>query len=230
MMTNDSIYSHRGAYSALYLEDAMTNLGDFFDYAINDYGAEADEVADLFLISSLCRAFERGEAWAVAGMSGYELFAHLSRERGYENHGFIAPRYHPSKTPEYWAGSTCAYIQWRLDLTFDELLRIVPFTEFIGLYSPWHEASEERMAQLVCETAAQAPRKTALARLRQNAGLSQRELAHRSGVSLRSIQMYEQRNKDINKAHLETVRALARALHCPIEALFEPNLTVENAA
>ena len=38
-------------YPVYYLEDAMNNLGDCFDYAVNDYGAEGSEVAELF-----CRA------------------------------------------------------------------------------------------------------------------------------------------------------------------------------
>ncbi len=36
----------------------------------------------------------------------------------------------------------------------------------------------------------------------------------RSGVAVRSIQQYEQRQKDINKASFSTVIALAAALHC----------------
>lgn len=36
----------------------------------------------------------------------------------------------------------------------------------------------------------------------------------RSGVAVRSIQQYEQRQKDINKASFSTVVALASALHC----------------
>lgn len=41
---------------------------------------------------------------------------------------------------------------------------------------------------------------TNLKRIRTAKGYSQKQLAELSGVSLRSIQMYEQRRKDINKA------------------------------
>ena len=54
-------------------------------------------------------------------------------------------------------------------------------------------------------------------------GLSQSELATQSGVNLRSIQMYEQRNKDINKANAETVYRLAKVLGCTMEDLIENN-------
>ena len=48
-----------------------------------------------------------------------------------------------------------------------------------------------------------------------------KKLAKRSQVSLRSIQMYEQRNKDINKASAETVLRLSRVLGCTMEDLLE---------
>lgn len=50
---------------------------------------------------------------------------------------------------------------------------------------------------------------------------SESQLAKRSNVSLRSIQMYEQRNKDINKASAETVLSLAKVLGCTMEDLLE---------
>jgi len=46
-------------------------------------------------------------------------------------------------------------------------------------------------------------------------------LAERSGVSIRSIQMYEQRNKNINKASADTMYRLAKALGCTMEDLIE---------
>ena len=44
---------------------------------------------------------------------------------------------------------------------------------------------------------------------------------HDLAVSLRSIQMYEQRNKDINKASVDTVYRLAKVLGCAMEDLIE---------
>ena len=62
---------------------------------------------------------------------------------------------------------------------------------------------------------------TNLKRIRLSYGCTQNELAERSGVSLRSIQMYEQRNKDINKASVDTVYRLSKVLGCTIEDLIE---------
>ena len=62
---------------------------------------------------------------------------------------------------------------------------------------------------------------TNLKRIRNLYGCTQAELAKRSGVSLRSIQMYEQRNKDINKASAASLYQISRVLGCNIENLLE---------
>lgn len=83
---------------------------------------------------------------------------------------------------------------------------------------------EERVAKFVAARIEQARGETRLAAMRKRLGLSQRELTHRSGVSLRSIQMCEQRNKDINRAQACSAAALFRVLHCTMEDLLEVEL------
>ena len=51
--------------------------------------------------------------------------------------------------------------------------------------------------------------------------MTQRELSEKSGVNLRTIQQYERRSKDINKAAGATLRALALTLSCRVEDLLE---------
>ena len=46
-------------------------------------------------------------------------------------------------------------------------------------------------------------------------------LAEKSGVHIRNVQQYEQRAKDINKAAVITLVALAKSLNCEIENLLE---------
>ncbi len=60
--------------------------------------------------------------------------------------------------------------------------------------------------------------------MRQEQGLTQAELSALSGVSLRMIQLYEQRQSDINKACGESINALAKALHCNFYEVMEINL------
>ena len=56
---------------------------------------------------------------------------------------------------------------------------------------------------------------------RMAAGLSQSGLAKETGVSVRTIQQYEQRQKDINKASVERLLAFAKRLYCDVEDLME---------
>ena len=62
---------------------------------------------------------------------------------------------------------------------------------------------------------------TNLQRLRLAAGLSQSQLAKAANVKLRSIQAYEQKTKDINKAQLQSACTLAKVLSIRPEDLLE---------
>ena len=57
--------------------------------------------------------------------------------------------------------------------------------------------------------------------MRTLAGLSQSELAGQADVPVRTIQQYEQRQKDINKAQGIALYRLSRALRCTMEQLLE---------
>ena len=62
---------------------------------------------------------------------------------------------------------------------------------------------------------------TNLQRLRLAAGLSQSQLASKSGVNVRMIQQYECKNRSINKAQFDTVCKLSSALSIRAEDLRE---------
>jgi len=58
--------------------------------------------------------------------------------------------------------------------------------------------------------------------LRLECGMSQSQLAAQSGVPLRTLQQYEQRQKNINAARADYLLNLAMALHCLPKMLLEP--------
>lgn len=62
---------------------------------------------------------------------------------------------------------------------------------------------------------------TNLQRIRSARGLSQSQLAKTSGVSIRMIQYWEQKAKNINMAAASTVLKLADALECEVRDLME---------
>ena len=51
--------------------------------------------------------------------------------------------------------------------------------------------------------------------------MTQTELAGESGVSLNTIHAYERKGKDINKAQIDIVLRLAKALKCDITELLD---------
>lgn len=62
---------------------------------------------------------------------------------------------------------------------------------------------------------------TNLKKKRNQAGYSQKQLAELSGVPMRTIQQYEQRQKNIYKAQVECLLKLSTALCCDVESLIE---------
>lgn len=208
-------------YPVYYLEDAMNNLGDCFDYAVNDYGAEGSEVAELFCLSGVAREFERGNAWVVSGKSGVELFALIAERSGYQNRPIPDCTYRFEKTPEYWAGWMLAYLQWRLG-SLSKICCMSFHLMSCAVCTIPGMKPQRNVARLICDMAKKTPRQTKLAQARKRLKKTQQDLAYESGVSLRSIQMYEQRQRNINEASVTTVRDMAKVLHCSIEDILEP--------
>ncbi len=93
--------------------------------------------------------------------------------------------------------------------------------KFLELYPTLHEADITKTADILDKKLHAYFSETNLKRYRTLIGYSQKELAEESGVSLRSIQMYEQKNKDINKASALTLLRLSKVLHCSMEDLIE---------
>ena len=124
-------------------------------------------------------------------------------------------------SPEYWAGWALAYFQWVTKRPFKNIAECITIAEILQLYPTLHEASEEKFAETVNRLICNKNLPTRLQKRRKAAGLTQKELAERSAVKLRTIQQYEMRAKNINKAAAETLQQLARILYCSIEDLIE---------
>ncbi|MBR5990253.1 MAG: helix-turn-helix transcriptional regulator, partial [Bacilli bacterium] len=97
----------------------------------------------------------------------------------------------------------------------------LPIQTVLGMYETLHEADIQKFIDLATERVKREKPETNLKIIRRASGMTQQELAERSQVDLRSIQMYEQRRNDINKAQVDTVYKLARTLGCKIEELLE---------
>ena len=89
------------------------------------------------------------------------------------------------------------------------------------MYSTHHEAAEEKFLYTVNAILRRKKQTTKLQAQRKTCGYSQRELAEKSGVNLRTLQQYELGTKEIGKASVRAVASLANALGCRVEDLLE---------
>ena len=219
------------AYSELYVNNAKLVLAHFFSRMIDDYKLGADEATDFFVVSGYAEQFERGNPAVVHGMSGREM-AEAVLEKiygGQTSDEYIdvvnerAATYQTKITPAYWVGWALAEYQWYTGRRFVEIFRQVPLSEIVPMYSVYHEMDissfiddlEKKVREAITHS------ETQLRIIREARGISQSELAAASGVHIRSIQMYEQRQNDIDKAQGQTLYKLSRALGCKIEDLLE---------
>ena len=208
------------AYNECYLNDAKDRLAQFFDYLMNDCGMQPDWVASIFLSSGYAEQFERGNPAVLAGMSGVEL-ARAVVWKTYKKKTLPEPRYSEGLAPEYWAGWALAEYQWHSGKRFKDVFEHVKLSEILRMYPAYHEMDIARFIEAMDEKCAAEQPECRLKKLRESRGLSQAELAKASQVSLRSIQMYEQRVNDIDKAQAQTVYKLSRVIGCTMEDLLE---------
>ena len=61
------------AYDEMYLNDAMKNLGEAFDYVATVLNIPMDDFVDMFIISGIAEQFAGGVPKFVSGLSGTEL-------------------------------------------------------------------------------------------------------------------------------------------------------------
>lgn len=208
------------AYQEIYLNKAQSVLGDAFDYAINSCGISGNDFVKLFLASTISRRMENGEPTVIAGKSGIEIVREITFETTGKEITNDSEK-HFGRSKEYWIGWAVAYYQWYSSRKYSEIFKALSFEEFQQMYYTLHEADISKFVDIANVRIKEYFKDTNLKRLRVAYGCTQAELAQKSGVSLRSIQMYEQRNKDINKASVETIYRISKALGCTMEDLIE---------
>jgi DNA-binding transcriptional regulator YiaG len=226
------------AYDKNYLEKARVSLARMLDFAVYDMKYDITDFFDLFIKSGYAEKFENGDIRTLVGMSGIEL-AYMVVEADEpdepEHLGIVAedyiynvsvparikPQFTFNRSREYWAGWALAYYQWATSLKFSHIVRYIPIADIRDMYTPYHEMDIRQFVDHMNDLLETNKAESNLKIRRQRVGYSQKELAEFSLVPLRTIQQYEQRQKNINKAATGTVISLARVLYCEPEDLLE---------
>ncbi|MBQ9622914.1 MAG: helix-turn-helix transcriptional regulator [Treponema sp.] len=213
------------AYQQFYLTDAQQNLAVMFDYAIRSLHFEPNQFFLYFIQSGIAEKFGHANPKYIVGMSGIDLCENVLQRVGQK-----APSTHDDflveEGAEFWMGWAMAYYQWYSGLHFADLQEygLVP-SEILSRYI-LHEADISKFVtvanKIILANKAASP--THLQKIRKSRGLTQAQLSELSGVSLRMIQLYEQRQNDINKAAASVIESLARALCCNFYEIMEINL------
>ena len=208
-----------GAYSELYLEDAMHNMGEMTEYAKEACGLGLDTLFHAFTVSGYAGRWEKGDPAVISGMSGTELCCRIMQKCGMEN-GAEKPALIRYETDEnYWAGYFIACYQWEKRKPFRYIFSSIKEEDLLRLYPVLHTASEEKGIEVLDRVLTERNSISRLQMYRKQLGMSQQQLAGRSGVNLRTLQQYEVGRKELHKAAADTVFALAQTLGCSPEAL-----------
>jgi len=208
------------AYDKVYLERARVSLARMLDFAVYDLKYDITVFFDMFIASGLAERFEKGESEVLAGKSGVELVYEVLETTATEIKR-VKPRYVSNRSKEYWVGWALAYYQWETSLSFKNIVKYIPMKEIIALYTPYHEMDIRQFVDKMNELYRSAKPDTNLKIIRKRVGLSQKELAEQSGIPIRTIQQYEQSQKNINKASAEYIVSLSKILFCRPDELLE---------
>ena len=230
------------AYDEIVLPRASDTLGRMLDYAVYSLHYDIAVMMELFIASGDAALFERGDINIIAGMSGIEL-AYDVLERSGISYDRIQPRYTKSLSAEYWCGYALAQIQWTSCASFRSINQRFPVQEFISDYtdsrlkfldglplSITDADRNDKMREFGIRFASEALSRfissagdpgsgsarygRILKSLRLQMGISQSGLAEAAGIPVRTIQQYEQGQKDLSKARSEYLISLARVLSC----------------
>ena len=207
------------AYSQLYLNDAITNLGEMTEYAHYACGMDLDLALNCFVISGYAGRFQVGDPEVVSGMSGTELYREMMDKCGLLTGQLPGALVRYDTDEYYWLGYILAYFQWWSGMAFKSITDAIKTDDFMRLYPTMHTVSEERAAEELLELYRKKTQFNRLQEYRKRLGFTQAELAEKSGVNLRTLQQYEVGDKDLAKASVGSVIALAKALHVEPESL-----------
>ena len=208
------------AYDKSYLASAQNILGHATDFALLTLNIDPVLFGNAFAVSNVSKQFASGNPRYVAGINGCEL-ARLVLSETHTPFTDADDAMYLDKSKEYWAGWALAYYQWASSRSFMDILTACPLSALIAMYPVYHEMDISHFAERIDALIAEAYPSTRLKAKRINCGLSQSELSSESGVALRQIQLFEQRQRNINNASAIILLRLSKPLHCRIEDLLE---------
>jgi DNA-binding XRE family transcriptional regulator len=204
------------AYERDILDYVAGNVGSMLQTATRVYHYPAHDFLYQFCSSKVARGVEDASPKYLVGMSGVELFWQVIHEKeGREANS--CPWAPLGYTLDYWIGWTLARYQWHSGRPFHQILAAISYDDFAALYPTLHEAPDEKSYEVLDGWFARRP--SPVLTLRKQRGLTQLELAQRSGVATSTLRALEQNKTDPHCARYSTLHSLAQVLRVNIEDL-----------
>lgn len=223
-----------GAYNSNYLSNVQSNLGAMLDCGINTLEFDARDFYNMFLASDMSDKINKGDAYTICTLGGVELaeyvvcfamnnsnFIHVKKASDPAFNQHLNDAIINVESREYWAGTVIAEYAWEKNISFDELDRNIPIEEVMKLYNDFKNADSLVINIRLDEMMKKASSVARLKVRRELMGFSQSELSKQSGVPLRTLQQYEQKQKNINNAKAIYLVNLSSALKCDVRDLME---------
>lgn len=210
------------AYSELYIDNVMDNMGCMLRYVDNDCKIDISTFFSWFIQSGIAFQIESGNPKYLVGMSGIELANEVIYRTKGERYN-IQSQYCLERGVSYWVGWIICYYQWYRKISFESIVNCGLSIKEIEKRYILHEADKAKFVDVADEIIRANTKKSLLAYYRKLNGMTQKELAEKTGVPLRMIQLYEQGQNDINKASVDYVIRLSNGLGVTVEKLILPS-------
>ena len=204
------------ACSQLYLARTSRAVGNMLHDAVYVYGMDGSDFLERFIQSGIASEIEEGNPKYIAGRSGFELFLDvMGITRGASMEEKDAVNY--ERSDAYWVGWMLVHYQWYSSFSYRSILDEVSYESLTVMYITLHEAD---ITKSYCIMDSIMNRKEcALKAIRIKSGMTQEELAEKSGVSVNTIRAYERKSKDLKKSGMNIVMNLSEALACNVADL-----------
>ena len=203
------------AYSDLYLDEAQDWLGEFLETSVYVLKMDLKEIWKRFVLSQYSLLFGAGDPFIISGKSGSEV-AFILCDKRVDELPFIYDR-----TPEYWLGWALSYYQWEKNISFAMITNNVGIEVILSMFKKYHEMDITHFCNEMNRLMHLHKKEANLKRIRMSRGLSQKELSEITSIPIRTIQQYEQKQKNINNAQANYVLALSQALSCSPKDILE---------
>lgn len=197
---------------------AIEMMAEMFEYSKCYLHVESDEFFDMLNNTNSSDKLYNLDIIYIYGKSSIEIIndIYLANEmkiKTFNNKKLL------KSDKYYWLGLVIASYCYGKKISFKEFGQRIKPSQILRMYNIMHEAPHMKVIEEIDKILNK--QESVLKSIRQAKNISQNELSILSGVSLRSIQMYEQKKKNISKASFEIVKRLANSLLIKPEELYD---------